>query len=274
MLHDRYLSGKLCVDEATARHWLQGTSMFKEVLSKPIANGSRDALWASAALLGCIQFAGIDARTPEEAWPLKPYCPTDLDWLKMSDGKKAVFKIADPLRPDSVFRTMKVDNSWCYRPINYDRENLMNVTRDFADLFSLGPNSTGENNPYHLAALAQARTIGVDCTQDTLIEFMSFIGQVKPELMALLHRKDPKALLLVVCWYAKVYKYQWWIQRRGLLEGRAICIYLDRYHGDDSRIQRLLQWPKKQFGLPTWEETAKPATAWSCPNSSTVLCVV
>jgi hypothetical protein len=230
LLHDSYLKGDQRIDKTTAMHLYQGTSMFKEALSKPIKSSSKDALWTSAALLGAIAFASFEAITPEEAWPLKPDCSSDLDWLKMSDGKKAVYKITDPTRPDSIFTKYSIDHSWMYRPIkSFNSSNL--------------------------------------------IEFMSFIGHIKSELKALLLQKDAKAMLLIVCWFAKMYKYQWWIQRRGLIEGKAICIYLDCWHGDDMRIQRLLTWPKQQFGLLPPEQMSTRTEIW-CPSSTTMLAVM
>lgn len=273
LLHDRFLSGQLSVDENTALHWYRGTSMFKDALSRPIKSESKDALWTSAALLGAIAFAGIEALTPEEAWPLRPPAPSDLDWLKMSDGKKAVFKIADPMRPGSIFSRCSIDHSWMYRPIDYSHINLIGLAQDYTDLYNLGPNSTGETNPYHEAAMSQARLLGLSCTHDTLIQFMSFIGHINPGLKALLLQKDAKAMLLMACWYAMTYKYQWWINRRGLLEGKAICMYLDRYHGDNLKIQRLLQWPKREFGLAVADTRSQHVEGW-CASSSTVLCVV
>jgi hypothetical protein len=86
LLHDRHLAGTDAISHKTLSHWYHGTAKFKEVLMQPVKDESRDALWASAALMGAIQFATFEARTPEEAWPLKSCDTTDLQWLKISDG--------------------------------------------------------------------------------------------------------------------------------------------------------------------------------------------
>lgn len=273
LLHDRHLSGRVNISEMATLHWYRGTAMFKEALVGTISAAQKDALWASAALLSAIQFASIEACTPEEAWPLKPYCPTDLDWLKMSDGKKAIFKIADPLREDSAFRKFSFTHQTMFRPVGYTRSDLIHVTRDFTELFGIGPTSTGGNNPYHSPALALTRLLGVECDSMTAIEFFAFIGHLNAEMKVLLECKDSKALLLIACWYAKIYHVQWWIAKRGYMEGRAICMYLDRYHGDDEKIQRLLEWPKAAFGLKYASSSDRPYEAW-CPKSEAVLCVL
>lgn len=82
LMHDRYLSGFADSPQSVAEayHYYEGTKLFHHALLKPIKPSERDALWASAALLGVLQFASIDAKTYEEAWPLKPPSESDLDW--------------------------------------------------------------------------------------------------------------------------------------------------------------------------------------------------
>ena len=68
---------------------------------------------------------------------------------------------------------------------------------------------------------------------------------MEPEFRQLLHKKDPKALLLLVWWYGKMAEYDvWWMGRRMKLEGQSICMYLERNHGDDPGIVTLLDYPK------------------------------
>src|SRR5690242_8324030 len=71
-------------------HWYQGTSQFTRRLTSPDLTGTeRDAIWIAAAMLGCTTLAHLDANDPQHCWPLKDASsPSDLDWLKLSNGKK------------------------------------------------------------------------------------------------------------------------------------------------------------------------------------------
>lgn len=279
LLHDRHLSGTQAISRAILSHWYEGTAKFKDTLMKPVQNEARDALWASASLLGVIQFASCDARTPEEAWPLRPSHNTDLDWLKMSDGKKAVFAITNPLRADSVFCTMSVghDKMFGFMKESCDKLNpaAIDLTRDFSDMFDLGPISSAaaNTNPYYKPAMTMARLLHTTCDGNNILEFFGFMMHMGPRMKALLDQKDAKALLLVSYWFAKLYRTQWWLQRRGLMEGRAICMYLDRFHGDDAKLQRMLEWPKAEFGLELPSRRPSRISEWTS-DAGTVLCVM
>jgi hypothetical protein len=85
--------------------------------------------------------------------------------------------------------------------------------------------------------------------------------------------KDPKALLLVVYWYAKLYRGQWWLRHRGLIEGQAICMYLDKYHGDDAKLQRMLEWPKAELGFEVSPHGRHKTSEWPS-DAAAVLCVM
>lgn len=277
LLHDRHLSGTPTISRTILSHWYNGTAKFKEALMKPLKNESRDALWASAALLGVIQFASIDVRSVEEAWPLKPSDPTDLDWLKMSEGKKAIFALTDPLRPDSAFRKMSVNHDCLFRPMidTQDQCNAyaIDLTKDFVDMFDLGPTSSRYDNPYYRPAMILARLLHIKCDGNNIFEFLGFMMHMGPKLRNMLDKKDAKALLLVVYWYAKLYRGQWWLYRRGLMEGQAICMYLDKYHGHDVKLQRMLEWPKAELGLGVSLPGRNTSSHWPS-DAAAVLCVM
>src|SRR6516162_9499846 len=107
-IHDRYLStlpnSRKTITEVY--HLSRAAALFNQKLSAPIQASDRDALWATAALLGTIAFSSIEASKPEEAWPLKHPEPSDLEWLKMSESKAVIWNITNPLRPDSIFHTI------------------------------------------------------------------------------------------------------------------------------------------------------------------------
>lgn len=234
-MHKRELEGRPIASTDEEFHWYQGAALFRDVLSRPVADEDRDALWATAALLGAASFYRIDATTPEEAWPLNP--KQDLRWLGLSDGKKAVWKIAQIHRPESAFKdlqqhsNMGVEFDWTLLPPHFEKAGI-------------------DKMPYRNAAAAIANLLEHECNHGTVIRFLAFISQVQPEYRQLLDAKDPRAMLILAYWYAKVCNYnQWWINRRANLELRGICIYLERYHSQDEELMKLLEYPKMMIGL-------------------------
>lgn len=117
LLHDDHLSlpqSKQHQARTTLHHhWTLATHLFQHRLSQPVDSSSgslRDALWATAALLGSTVIAFIEPGTRESegiakdnVWPLKPSEPSDLNWLALSAGKQAIWKIAQPDRKDSFW---------------------------------------------------------------------------------------------------------------------------------------------------------------------------
>lgn len=252
LMHDRSLSAFPNTKQSIAEtfYWHQGTVLFNSKLSKPIQPSERDALWVTAALLGTIAFSCIEATTPEEAWPLKPPSPLDLDWLRMSDGKKEIWKIADPLRADSVFRPVGQEHQKDLLPTYSTVPELEALPSELIKLYGFDATSTTDNDPYYAAASALAPLMNIECNHSTILKFLSFISYVHPDYKRLLERKDPRALLLLAYWYAKVSQYQqWWIWRRAVLECQATCIYLEKHHGNETNIQKLLQFPRMMCGL-------------------------
>lgn len=253
-MHDRYLHDGNVIEQSTAEayHWYKGTALFNQVLRGPVKPEEKDTLWATVALLGAIAFACVDARTPEQAWPLRPATGTDLEWLRMSDGKKSVMKIADPYRPDSAFAEVAPLHRKDFASMSSTDYKIEALPDGFVKLFDLGPSSTRQNNPYHSPAAVLSQLLEIECTQQTILKYLAFISFVEPEYKILLERKDPRALLLLSYWFAKICPYnQWWMQRRALLECQSICIFLRRYHWYDIEIQRLLHYPRMMCGLST-----------------------
>ena len=248
LMHDRYLSGTSDT-ELEDFHWYQSSALFNNKLSEgPIHRSDRAAVWATAALLGCISFHHNQAKTAADAWPLSPPSPTDLNWLRMSEGKKEIWKIAESLKYDSVFWPLSPD---CTFPdISFTGSERDVLPPGFIMLYNLGSTSTAENNPYHAPASALAQVLDLECNYATILKFMTFVGRMCPGFKQLMEHKDARALLLMAYWYAKVCRSQHWLLwRRTMLECQAICIYLERYYSGNTSIQELLQFPRTRCGL-------------------------
>lgn len=213
-MHDRHLSTTTITKRSATEefHWYQAIDFFNYKLSAPIHPSERDALWAAAALLGILTLCHLDAKTPEEAWPLKEASALDLNWLKMTEGKNEVCKICEPSRIDSVFHPVSPEylkslaapevpvtaNSPWERPV------LEALSPDLINLCDLSNTSNAENNPYYTTAFSLAQVLNVDGYQSTIVNFLSFISHMDSAYKRLLERKDPCALLLLAYWYANV----------------------------------------------------------------------
>ena len=250
LMHDRSLSApnsKLSATEAF--HWYQSTAQFNSKISKPIEPSERDALWATTVLLAIIAFYRVDAKTPEEAWPLKPASPLDLNWLWLSNGKSEVWKLSQPWRNDSVWQVSArhyLELLEAPQTVN----GLGALPSELIKLCGLEDTSATHENPYHAAATSVAESMTLDSMIVVNMAFLGFTMNMAPEFKRLLRQKDPCALLLLAYWYAKLCQYPlWWIHGRTAVELRAICIYLDRRHPHNTYVQKLLIWPKTIGGI-------------------------
>ncbi|MCJ1370773.1 hypothetical protein MMC20_001986 [Loxospora ochrophaea] len=255
--HDRYLSASPNSKETAveAYHMYQAASGLNQVLSAPVQPSDRDAIWATAVMLGVLELASADASSPEESWPLKPSSPSDLQWLRVSDGKKVVWKIANPFRPDSIFHNLSDDWEEHFKAVAPAiTPSIERLLSQFADLCHLDGLSTAANSPYYSPVHNLANLLPIDCNPTTILSFMCFLSDIDNAFTGLLERKDPRALLLLAYWYAKVCDYHWYIARRATIECKAICIYLEKYYACDGAIQELLHFPKKSCGLISYRD--------------------
>jgi hypothetical protein len=254
LMHDRFMgdprNSKMSSTEMY--HWYQGIALFSnELSSSPPESSAQDALYATSILLGMITFANIEADTPKEAWPLIPASSMDLNWLTMSWGKQEVWKLGMD-RNASAFKELLGPPM----PVNFSsatEARLQSLPRDFRSLYGLGATSTVDNNPYHLASSILADTMEINDAATVILSFWSFVCTIRPEYKRLLFEKEPKAILLLSWWLAKVCEFpHWWIWRRVSLECQAICIYLERFHGDDFDIVCHLEYPKAMSRQIPW----------------------
>ena len=261
-IHDRYLANAPVSTRYIADiyyHWSAGLSLFNKKLSSPIQDSDRDALWSAAAISGIVAFASIEATKPEDAWPLKPPDDSDLEWLRMSQGKSAVFTLTNPLRPNSLFHSILKKyyaRAGQHEPVHGISASvgapLIGPTLEylpwqFASLYEL--DTPNDSNVYYVMLLTLGKLMPLQCCRETIVKFLSFLGQVDPAYNNLLVVKDHRALLLLAYWYAKVCKTSaWWMDRRATIECQAICLYLERF-STDLVVHELLDFPRSKCGL-------------------------
>lgn len=241
-IHDRYLglapSNKRSVRELS--HWSECTTNLAKMLSGPIKEEYKDACWATASKLGILTFASAEADpTERQPWPLGPEDPTDLEWLRLGAGKMKLWKLLNPLRPESSLKPIAGALSRISAPL--PAKGIDGVPPELVGFCGLDKDSTLLTNPYFnvvhgLAELQQA--------QDPLIVYADSLrvqGQMCGAFQNLLHDKDPIALTLLFMWYNYARKTKWWIEMRAKYEHGAIYNYLKHHHGDNVALQRLLK---------------------------------
>ena len=243
-MHNQYLGIGVGAEQSAAMafHWSQGAALMNQKLSSHIESSERDALWACAGMFGLLAFASFERKTVEEAWPLKD-SSTDLEWLKLCEGKKEIWKIANPLREDSLFHSL-VPN-FLGEPSSTSDSRLLKLPLELIELCRLKEPTREDSNPYLAPACCLAQIIDVECDGKNLALFLSFFGRMQNEYKLLLKNKDPCALLILAYWYAKMSRYRgWWVWLRAVLECQAICKFLRLYYGEDNNILKALPFPE------------------------------
>ncbi|KAI9928238.1 hypothetical protein MW887_002271 [Aspergillus wentii] len=240
LTYDRHLNGPLDSRRTLEEcyHWSQCTVLLNKRLRQPIEAKDKDPIWGTAAALVILTFSSPDARTPEQAWPLKSSDSSDLDWLRMSEGKMSLWHMVNPLRPDSLFRVMAATFAQMNSPL--PEGGIDGIPRPLATVCNLKESSTAENNPYFHAAHAVSQILNLPDSEVTTGPTQLFMRSVHGPFRDLLLKRDPAALLLLYLWYRKASRSIWWIELRARLECPSICLYLRLYHETNGAVQAFL----------------------------------
>jgi hypothetical protein len=238
--YDRHLnsppSGRRTLEECY--HLYQSTALFNRRLKEPIETKDKDAIWGTAAALVILTFSFPDAYTPNESWPLKSSGLSDLEWLRMNKGKMSLWRIANPLRPDSLFNVMAGTYAQMNSPL--PEKGLDGVSKALAIVCQLQHSSTAENNPYFKAAHAISHIQDLPDNQFTVGHTEIFTRCIHGPFESLLREKDPVALLLLYLWYRKAGRRIWWIELRARVECPSICSYIRLHHKGYGAVQAFL----------------------------------
>lgn len=227
-------------------HWYHALSSMRRYLSKPIPLAERDMLWVSSSLIGISSIAYGEAPSPEEAWPLRPPSPADLSWFTLCDGQKLIAELTEPMRADSAFylpaKEMRDLVSWVKGLGKTSTEakecSLTGMPRRFERFFDISssrpitfaPDRVNDvNNLYYAAAKLASELFQLDLDEENFLMHIYFVRALDAPFRDLLIRKDEKAMLLLLYWYAKICDRRlWWLWKRSCIEGLAVCRYLER----------------------------------------------
>src|SRR3569833_1110127 len=239
--YDRHLNGSVLGCRRTLEecyHWSRSTVLLSKRLREPIETKDKDPIWGTAAALAILAFSSPDACTPEQAWPSKPSETTDLDWLRMCQGKMALWHTVNPLRPDSLFSIMAATYAQMFSPL--PEGGIDEIPAALAAACNLEVSSTADNNPYFHAAHAVSQILSLPDKEITTGPTQLFMRTIRGPFEDLLREKGPAALLLLYLWYRKVSRSIWWIELRARVECHSICLYLRLHHRDNGLVHVFL----------------------------------
>jgi hypothetical protein len=207
----------------------------------------------TAAMLGCTTLAHVDVADPEQSWPLRERSPTDLDWLKLSTGKKEAWAIADLSRPDSslrhLFQNSAIDD---FVIRTSDQEAFAALPAELVQMCNLDSSSTSERNPYHTAAASVGRLVPLKSCCENMLKYFTFLLLMTSEFQSLLDARDMRAVVIML-WYQSLLgdgdDIRWFFRKRTLVECESMIYYLERHYSHVPEMAKLLEFPKRvRFG--------------------------
>ncbi|KUJ14571.1 uncharacterized protein LY89DRAFT_143351 [Mollisia scopiformis] len=255
LLHDRYFSPlglNSSLTPSEVYHWGRSLNLYSLALTKPIAPASRDPLWATAAFLGVLSIAHVEARTAKDSWPYAPPSLMDLSWLKMSEGKKTIWKDGNAFMEESDFRILAHEQQGNYQPplVYGSKEGICTLPSNFLAYFAIGDGFDLIDNPYYASVYSLAQSWKLTSAFQVIMNWIFYITNMENRYKTLLRSKDPRALLLMAYWYRLAAETKhWFLMRRVHVECESICLYLEQHYSQDHELQILLEYPRSILAL-------------------------
>lgn len=237
---------------AELAHFTRGTALFNLNLSESLSSSGKDAIWGAITLLGSYTLAHIDAVSPEQAWPLRKPSETGLDWLRMYNGKREIWRIADSTRPNCCLRLVSQEFEMFRQEMSPIEHGLTRLPGELCRLLGLHGHVNLFCKPYHTPANILTTLTAMDSSRTSILAFLCSLLLMQADFRQLVLDKDPYALILLAYW-AKFSQYPaWYVWRQTILECQAICLYLDRYHGDIENLDIILEHPRRICGISSF----------------------
>ncbi|PWY69050.1 hypothetical protein BO70DRAFT_432548 [Aspergillus heteromorphus CBS 117.55] len=220
-----------------SRHRYRALTGFNRKLSQPNRPEDTGAMVSTAAMLWFLIFCEIEAPTLEETWPLMRTPSSDPPWLQVNRGKAEVWRLMPSSPTDSIAARLAPVQLCPLSPVNMMALDIDTIPPEFVRLYRLDTTS-----PYHAVAIGVARALYHDqAVITTILGFVTFCSTMDDGFRRLLLARDPRALLLLACWYRQVRGLGvWWLTPRAWREGEAICVYLERQFSDNVDLQKIL----------------------------------
>jgi hypothetical protein len=164
-------------------HWQQTLARFGQKVAPHIGKEDADSMLATATLVNGIAFAMVDGDDPCKSWPFSSKL-NDLQWLSLQGGIELIFHATQPLPGESVLKDLFIEQ------IDDDKSNkslsLGRLPPRLIQLCQITAQSTPEDNPYYDPLQLLAPLLQLECTNETLLTHLGFIGSTRPEYTSIL----------------------------------------------------------------------------------------
>lgn len=251
MVHDRIMTSSEYRPQSPAEiyHWCKGVTQYNKVLNrKNTTSSEKDAIWVAAMLLSYTTLAQVEGDYPEDVWPLSAPCKDkDLDWLKLFAGTQQVCNMVKINKVESPLQEiMKLICELGDILLHDPDASLASLPPSLVEMCGLRQDG-GSDSPLYAPTVMLGNILKMDLPHLASVKFSIFVKRLSPDFVALLQRKEPRALLLLAYFHAKAGQdgpSPWWA-KRAALEGLAICLYLERHYYDVSHMMELLEAPRR-----------------------------
>lgn len=229
-VHSRYL-GAASAQRPSVResyHTLQCTAQFNHWLGQPMTEERKDPTWMAAGMLLILTFSSTSPTAGSRTWPLDACDESDLQWLRLGNGKMRLWRQVNPLRPGSVFRPMFHNLRMLRKRL--PRRGTHGLLPELAAVCGINESSSTKTNPYFAMAHALSRLYMLPQGRAPETMVLMVMPHMQGAFEDRLQDKDPIALLLLWLWYVKAREARWWLDFRARREIPAIRQYLQEHH--------------------------------------------
>lgn len=228
-----------------AYHWQQAIQRYQQEINKPIGEHNMDGLMSTCIMMSVLSFSDLEYKV-EDSWVFSSN-PKDLNWLLVQGGLRYLLMYTAPHLGKSIWREVFEDSHDPDGTFDDHRPGREGLHPGLADICEIDESTTEENNPYHWILRMLSPLLNLPTNKAHFTKLCTFMGRLEPDYTNLLLAKDPRAMLLLSYWLAKMsVNKDWWVYQRMHVECTAICIYLDGL--GDPQITSLLNYPASVCG--------------------------
>ncbi|KAJ6022279.1 hypothetical protein N7540_007783 [Penicillium herquei] len=234
---------------AESYFWQHAINLYQRALSSKIHEENVDALLSTCMLMGVMTICP-EKFEPTDSWVLTNK-PESMNWLALQSGLRCILTLTSSYLPKSI---------WCEAFKEVDRtgdkifkqeetKGREGLSPDLADLCEIDEETTEHSSIYYTPLKYLSELMVLEPNGPNVAHVASFMGRLECEFLALLRKRDPRALIILAHWMGlmcSLSEWQPWVEARIRKECIAICMFLEC--SSDPRILSLLRFPAEACG--------------------------